>query len=316
MRSKASFSFYFWLLIGLSTLLIWLGLFFSVDPLYLGLETLWQTCHSGWRYLIESPPFTRQMIIPLVVMTILIRIGWSLVRQIRATQRMVQLFLPLRVEPPARVQALLASHRLTSADVVFLNTRTVHAFCLGFMRPRIWLTAGLVDLLADDELAAVLAHEVRHLRQRDPLRRLIGRALKSAFFFLPAIKSLAEATELHQEIDADRHAIAHLGDDLPLLCALQKLLKHGHTPAFSAVAPFTLFNPTEARLKKLIYPPVPVNWPKLVGSGLINLAILLALSTTIYANCTQLAAPPSEVGACIVDTLQNSSSSLPLNYYW
>lgn len=316
MISKASFSFYFWLLIGLSTLLIGLGLFFSVDPLYLGLETLWQTCHSGWRYLIESPPLTRQMVIPLVVMIILSRAGWSLVRQIRATRRMARLFLPLRVEPPARIQTLLAPHRLALADVVFLNTRTIHAFCLGFWRPRIWLTAGLVDLLADDELAAVLAHEVRHLRQRDPLRRLVSRALQSAFFFLPAIKSLAEATELQQEIDADRQAIAHLGDDLPLLCALQKLLKHGHTPAFSAVAAFTLFNPTEARLKKLIYPPAPVNWPKLAASGLINLAILLILSSTIYANCTPLAAPPSGVGACIVDTLQNSSSSLPLNYYW
>ncbi|MCB9101513.1 MAG: M56 family metallopeptidase [Anaerolineales bacterium] len=316
MIRKTSYSFYFWLLIGLSTTLIWLGLFFSFDPLYLGLEALWQTCHSGWRYLIESPPLTRQMIIPLVVLTILIRTGWSLVRQIRATQRMAHLFLPLHAEPPARVQALLAPHQLGPKDIIFLNTRAVHAFCLGFWRPRMWLTAGLVDLLADDELAAVLAHEMRHLRQRDPLRRLIGRALQSAFFFLPVIKSLAEATELQQEIDADRHAITHLGDDLPLLCALQKLLKHGHTPAFSAVAAFTLFNPTEARLKTLIYPPAPVNWPKLATSGLINLAILLALSTTIYTNCTQLAATPSEVGACIVDTLQNSSSSLPLNYYW
>ena len=317
MIRKSSFSVYFWTLIALSIGLVWLALLFSRTSVQIWLEAVWQTCQNGWHYLVNNPPLTWQMIIPLILVVILGRASWSLTRQFRATQRMIHLFRPLQADLPERLKTKLSAHQLTVEDIVFLKVDSVHAFCLGFRRPRIWLTAGLVNLLTDDELAAVLAHEVRHFRQRDPLRLLVSRALKSAFFFLPLIKSLADAAELQQETEADRHAIAHLGDDLPLLCALQKILKYNQPLFISETATYTAFNLSEARLKKLIYPATPRNWSKIFWAGVINLVILLALSSTIYLTCMQPAAPSLEVGACIADSLQSTSTQLPvLNYNW
>lgn len=317
MIRKRAASAYFWLLIGITAGLAWLGLRFGEASVQIWLEALWQTCQNGWRYLVDTPSVTGPMFISLILLTILVRAVWSVTRQSRATRRITHLFLPLRAELPDRVRVRLREHQLAGDDVVFLDVKTVHAFCLGFRRPRIWLTAGLVDLLSDDELAAVLAHEVRHLRQRDPLRLLIGRTLKSAFFFLPLIRSLADAAELQQEIEADHYAVVRLGDDLPLLSALQKMLDHGHTPTLAKPVAYTPFNLTEARLKRLIYPPTPINWSRLFFSGLVNLMILLALSSTLYFTCLHPVAPPLEVGACIADTLQSTSSSLPItNYNW
>jgi Zn-dependent protease with chaperone function len=217
-----------------------------------------------------------QLIIPTIVLLIALRGGLSFIQQFRGTLRLTYLFLPLRETPPARVQAWLVASGLATEDIVFLNLSTAHAFCLGFWRPRIWLTAGLVNLLTDEELASVLAHEAHHCRQRDPLRLLIGRTLKAAFFFLPLVSDLAQAAELQQEIAADRAAIAHLGSDLPLLCTLQKLLRNG-AAATLPLADYNPFNVTEARLRRLIYPPPPFKWQPYLTDGLINLGILLIL---------------------------------------
>ncbi|MEW5956246.1 MAG: M56 family metallopeptidase [Chloroflexota bacterium] len=265
---------YFWLLMAVSFSLASLGLGLSWAYGRTWIEVVWYACQASLQHLPEHLSLAWQLIIPTIVVLMTLRGGVSFSQQLRGTLRLTHLFLPLRETPPARVQAWLAANGLVTEDIVFLNLPTAHAFCLGFWRPRIWLTAGLVNLLTDEELAAVLAHETYHYRQRDPLRLLIARTLKAAFFFLPLVGDLAQAAELQQEVAADRAAIIHLGSDLPLLCTLQKLLRQGAgvTLPLAAYSPFKV---TEARLRRLVYPPPPFNWRPYLFGALINLGILL-----------------------------------------
>ncbi len=277
-QKRSPFNLYFWLLITVSFSLASLGLGLSWIYGRTWVEILWHICRANFQHLQEHLPLAWQLIIPTMVLLMAIRGGLSLIQQLRTTQRLPRLFLPLRETPPARVQVWLAMNGLAMEDIVFLNLPVAHAFCLGFWRPRIWLTAGLVNLLSDEELAAVLAHEAHHCRQRDPLRLLLGRTLKAAFFFLPLVGDLAQAAELQQEVAADRAAIAHLGSDLPLLCTLQKLLSQG-AGATLPLAAYSPFNVTEARLRRLVYPPSPFNWRPYFNRTLINLGVLLILSS-------------------------------------
>jgi Zn-dependent protease with chaperone function len=66
------------------------------------------------------------------------------------------------------------------------------AFCAGYLRPAVYISRRTLDLLADDELKAVLAHERYHLRVRDPLRFACGRVLGEALFFVPVLRSLSQ----------------------------------------------------------------------------------------------------------------------------
>ena len=286
---------HFWLLIVISISLAGpiLGLSWAYGQAWV--ELIWHVCQAKLHHLLESLPLVWQLIIPAMLLLATIRGGVSVIQQARATLRMIRLFLPLCEQPPARLQALLPAHKLSSEDVVFLNLAPAHAFCLGFWRPRIWLTAGLVNLLTDEELMAVLAHEAYHCRQRDPLRLLIGRALKSAFFFLPLVHDLAKAIEFQQEIAADQSAIAHAGDDLPLLCALQKLLKQQSPSVMLSLAAYNLFNVTEARLCRLIYPPQPVNWRASFSGWLVNLGVLVIIGSLVWLQ-TQSTAGHHEIG--------------------
>jgi Peptidase family M48 len=84
------------------------------------------------------------------------------------------------------------------------------AFCAGYLRPTVYISQGALELLSDDELEAVLAHEHHHRRLRDPLRFACGRILGGALFFVPALRVLfrryADVTELNADSAAVRTA--------------------------------------------------------------------------------------------------------------
>jgi Zn-dependent protease with chaperone function len=274
-------NFHFWLLILICLSFATLSLSLSWTYGQTWIEILWHICLARLQNLPEHLLLAWKLIIPAMLLLMAMRGGVSLIQQLRATARLTQLFFPLREPVPARVRVFLAAHELSVEDVVFLDLPTAHAFCSGFWKPHIWLTAGLVNLLTDEELTAVLAHEAYHCRQHDPLRLLVGRALKSAFFFLPLVGDLAKAAELQQEVAADRAAIFYLGNDLPLLSIIQKLLTS--SPAVKLpIAAYSPFNVTEARLRRLIYPLQPFNWRLYLTNGVINLGVIAILSGTVW----------------------------------
>ncbi|MEJ7798109.1 MAG: M56 family metallopeptidase [Solirubrobacteraceae bacterium] len=94
------------------------------------------------------------------------------------------------------------------------------AFCVGLLRPRIYLSTGTVDILDARELDAVLAHEAHHAARRDPLRVLVARVLRDALFFLPVMGHVAERYAALAEIAADEAAVRRSGQPGPLASAM------------------------------------------------------------------------------------------------
>jgi Zn-dependent protease with chaperone function len=81
------------------------------------------------------------------------------------------------------------------------------AFCAGYLRPTVYISQGALELLSDDELEAVLAHEHHHRRVRDPLRFACGRTLSHALFFVPALRTLFGRYADLAELNADGAAV-------------------------------------------------------------------------------------------------------------
>lgn len=101
------------------------------------------------------------------------------------------------------------------------------AWCLpGVRRSRIVLTEAAVELLGEEELAAVLAHERAHLRARHDLVLEAFTVLRHAF---PRVLSSGRALDevrLLVEILADRSARDRVGAR-PLVSALDRLVAEG-----------------------------------------------------------------------------------------
>jgi Zn-dependent protease with chaperone function len=96
------------------------------------------------------------------------------------------------------------------------------AFTAGLVRPRIYLSRGLVETLTKDELQSVLRHEQAHAAAWDPLRLAAARVLSDCLWFLPVARHLAEAFGNQAEFRADDAAVAGGSDALDLATAIVK----------------------------------------------------------------------------------------------
>jgi hypothetical protein len=147
----------------------------------------------------------------------------AVVRQLRAGRRYERGLLVLGPLP-----------RVARAYIV--DQEEPHAFCIGLLRPRIYVSQAALELLGDDERTAVLAHESHHARRRDPLRLLVARALAEGLFFLPAVRRLPERYAALAELAADQAATAEVGGRRALASALLAFDEHP-SPAAVGIAP-------------------------------------------------------------------------------
>ena len=83
------------------------------------------------------------------------------------------------------------------------------AYCLPGLRSAIVVSAGTLELLDAAELAAVLAHERAHLRERHDLVLLPFAALLRAFRWAPIARQAQRAVALLVEMHADDRALRH-----------------------------------------------------------------------------------------------------------
>ena len=112
---------------------------------------------------------------------------------------------------------------------------------------------------------------------------------------------------MQQEIAADEAAIKYLGDDLPLLCTLQKLLAQNITRTPLTGAAISPFNVTEARLRRLVHPgrPILIHWRDTIAAWSINLGVIMFLLGIGFLS-TQPMMRHKEVEACVIEEAANS----------
>ncbi len=114
---------------------------------------------------------------------------------VRARQRQHTLLNLLAHGDPKVPGALIVDHPAAAA------------YCLPGLRSAIVISAGTLALLDDDELAAVLAHERAHLRERHDLVLLPFTALLRAFRWASVARQAHRAVGLLVEMHSDDRAL-------------------------------------------------------------------------------------------------------------
>jgi Zn-dependent protease with chaperone function len=114
---------------------------------------------------------------------------------VRARQRQRALLSLLAHGDPKVPGALVVDHPAATA------------YCLPGLRSAIVISAGALELLDADELAAVLAHERAHLRERHDLVLLPFTALLLAFRWASVARQAYQAVSLLVEMHADDRAL-------------------------------------------------------------------------------------------------------------
>jgi hypothetical protein len=164
----------------------------------------------------------------VVVLAMLARGSWRQVRDYRSFVHGIAIAGALPRHPGA----------------IVIDDPSPQAFCAGYLRPRVYVSRGALELLSEPELEAVLLHEDQHRVTRDPLRFACARLLAQALFFLPALRRLGDRYADLAEERADQAAVrGSAGEPAPLAAALL---------AFDAAAPAGVAGISPARVDSLL----------------------------------------------------------------
>jgi beta-lactamase regulating signal transducer with metallopeptidase domain len=93
---------------------------------------------------------------------------------------------------------------------VLVSDSAASPFAFGIFRPAIMLPAKMTQSLSSEEMAALLGHEVAHLRRRDLWWCIGWRWMKAIFWFHPLIWKLPDVHSLACEEEADRLASSYM----------------------------------------------------------------------------------------------------------
>src|SRR4051812_110081 len=185
-----------------------------------------------------------------------------------------------------RHRALLALVAHGDPDVpgtLVLDHPVAAAYCVPGMRSQVVVSAGTLELLGPYELAAVLAHERAHARERHDLVLLPFTSLRRIFPQSSIVARTLDAVELLIEMAADDRAGRHRPAK-ELATALLRFASAGPAPtpagALGVIGAHET-NPILVRVRRLLAP-APLPRP-MRGAMLISATLVAALPLILYA---------------------------------
>lgn len=146
--------------------------------------------------------------------------SWRLIAGYANKSRYLSVFHPYE-NGIGKLNSVLAA--LDNRYKVFLaDDEEPIAFSSGIFNKSIYISTGIVNNLADGELAALLNHETAHLNNNDLFNLSLARFLSDLFFFVPGIVVLYGWMEAQAEYRADFEA-AKLAGAKTVVSAILKI---------------------------------------------------------------------------------------------
>jgi len=167
-----------------------------------------------------------RIVAALLLLGLVSRLIWSAVHTIRAARR------------ERAVLASLPAHPFDEQELVHVvECDRPLALTVGtLMRPRIYVSNGLLGRVSSDTIAAVLAHERAHARGRHGSLQSLARTVSHAFSFFPPMRLAADHLILGLELAADERAVKVVGDPVVLASALVDVAAHTQDRPAGALA--------------------------------------------------------------------------------
>jgi hypothetical protein len=145
-------------------------------------------------------------------------VGWGRLQQLRK-QALVQSPEGVRVSFTRLCKRLGIQRRVD----LLISEHIQGPLAMGIVRTVILLPASTLMALSPEQLEAVLAHELAHIRRADYVWNLAQTAIETLFFFHPAVWWLGHRVRHHRELCCDDLAVQACGDAVLYATALLRL---------------------------------------------------------------------------------------------
>ncbi len=211
------------------------------------------------------------------LLAVLVRTALMIGRRRRAHRRVLDLLTGSAAPRNGR-------RLLRPADVRILDHRAAVAYTVPGWHSRVVLSAGLVDLLTDDELLAVIGHERAHLRARHDLLVLPFQAWAVALGWVPGVRHAGGAVSELTEMLAD-DAAAGRTSCAALASALAKVALSGPPPLVPAGrladSPAIAGTAVADRVRRLLDPRPLARWQVVCVYGISLLLLAIPASVLL-----------------------------------
>lgn len=160
--------------------------------------------HPGVAWLIPYAPWIAASYFA-GVLCMTLRLTWALrgvSRLRRASEPVDDLELLAAVARQARRLGLQAAPAIARCREISIP------IVIGVLKPLILLPASMLSGLAPDQVQALLAHELAHLRRFDPLLNVVQRLIEAALFFHPAVWYVSRRASIERENASDDLVLA------------------------------------------------------------------------------------------------------------
>ncbi|MDQ3585178.1 MAG: M56 family metallopeptidase [Pyrinomonadaceae bacterium] len=231
---------------------------------------------------------------------------------------------PVSDEWQARLAHL--SRRLrVSRPVLLCESALVEApTVIGWLRPVILLPASALTGLSSAQLAALLAHELAHIRRHDYFVNLLQAVVEILLFYHPAVWWLSHRVRIEREFVCDDMAVAATGDALIYARALTTLEQLRRREGSAALVVAANGGSLMQRIQRLIKTQTPARRRHLpLAAGLS--VMLLALASIYGAGAQVIASAAVEIEPAAKEMTKTSSQQrkvavtfvgLPVSQMW
>jgi hypothetical protein len=227
----------------------------------------------------QTPNTARELIVAAAGLGLsaaaIARVSYVIARELawaRRQRRLHLLALELAGQPAERLGATVIDH----------DTPAVYSLPAPSAPKRVIVTIGALDILGDEELAAVVAHERGHLLHRDHLVTAIAGALHLAFPRVPLLRHARHEIEILAEMAADDHARRDHSTDA--LAAALLALAAARTPQHALGA---AEHSVADRLRRMLASTKPLPKPTRIGTVA---TAATALTLPVGLSCTTMLA--------------------------
>ncbi len=195
------------------------------------------------------------------------------------------------IESAAR--RIAARLHVTRRVAIFESGAVLVPTLIGWMKPVVLLPASALAGLSAEQLEAILAHELAHVRRHDYLINLLQSVVETLLFYHPAVWWVSARVRAEREHCCDDLAVDVCGDRLVYVSALAELTTLANRRSLALAA---TDGSLVGRVRRILGGPRPMSEPAPAWALLALVALVVGSAGTFGAATPDIARPASIAG--------------------
>jgi beta-lactamase regulating signal transducer with metallopeptidase domain len=251
-------------------------------------------------------------LLSILWLTGLLLLGRKLWRSYRDVAGIKARSRPLNLDCHPRIERLLADNSGRRIRLG-LSSEIDIPIAAGFLHPMVIIPNRVAEQLEDDDLEAIVRHELAHLKRWDDWTKLTQKLIETVFFFHPAVHLVGRQLELERELACDEAVVAsHVAVDKYARCLTRLAQLNGSRMTSLIPGALTSRKQIFRRFERLLLH-LPIKTTPLRSAihrlSLVTVVIMTALFAVILAPAVTL--PFEAVTFAELASSNTSDSSIP-----